>query len=118
MAVLLLLAQHVDVLLSPSSRSTCMVGGSFGDLLPLCDMFDGFVTKKSKSEERRSVTGTRCPAVDDTAETPRGLRESYRALCGMDVRRRMATDEVHVTSNIVSSVRRCLLYTSPSPRDS
>ena len=95
MAVLLLLAQHV--LLSPSSRSTCMIGGSFGDLLLLCDMFDGFVAKNSK----RWVTGTvLCRRV------PRGLRESYRALCGMDVRRRTATDEVQVTSDIVSGVRR------------
>ena len=93
MAVLQLLAQHV--LLSPISRSTWMVGGSCGDLLLLCDMFDGFVAKKSKTW----IIGTvLCRRV------PRGLREGYKALCGVDVRRRTATDEVRVTSDIVSGV--------------
>ena len=106
MAVLQLLAQHV--LLSPISRSTWMVGGSFGNLLLLCDMFDGFVAKKSK----RWIIGTML-----CRRAPRGLREGYKALCGVDVRRRTATDEVRVTSDIVSGVRGAVARSRQARRD-
>ena len=106
MAVLQLLAQHV--LLSPISRSTWMVGGSSGDLLLLCDMFDGFVAKKSKTWIIGTVLCRRAP---------RGLREGYKTLCGVDVRRRTATDEVHVTSGIMSGVRGAVARSRQARRD-
>ena len=77
------------------------------------DEYRQFIEKDAALERRFQKIVVDEPSVEDTVAILRGLKEKYEIHHGVDI-----TDPAIVSAATLSHRYICLLYTSPSPRDS